>query len=292
MSVRADREEMWDVATMGYEPRELYPGTFALMTERLGTNAGFVVGDSAVFAIDSAINKVVTEKILLAIRERTPKPIKYLVNLTTHGDHCFGNRFFPQETLIVSHRDVKRRMVEKWEEEKAFMIGLLGEGMGIEEAEHRLPELTFDEGLEVELGGIRVELRCFGFCQHAGDTVAYIPEGKIAFTGNIVVGKPIFPWLLEGHSEDYLRVMRRLKEELELETIVPGHGPLCTPSDIDRHIEYLEDLRAAVGRAIEKGLSLEEAPAACELPRFRDYNLYEKIHLGLNVPNVYREMKG
>ncbi len=292
MPLRPESGQMWDVATMGYELRELHPGVFALMTERFGTNAGFVVGDSAVFAVDSAINRQATEKILQAIREHTPKPIKYLVNLTSKGDHWLGNRFFPRETLIVSHRDVKQRMREKWEEEKAFMIGLLGEGMGIEEAEPRLPELTFDEGLEVKLGGISVELRCFGFCQHAGDTVAYIPEAKIAFTGNMVVGKPLFPWLLEGRSMDYLRVMSRLKEELELETIVPGHGPLCTPSDIDRHIQYLEDLRAAVGKAIEKGLSAQEAVVACELPKYRDYHLYEKIHLGVNVPNVYREMKG
>jgi cyclase len=129
--------------------------------------------------------------------------------------------------------------------------------------EWRTPEVVFDSYAEVDLGGRTVQLWHFGAGNGPGDTVVYVPDIRTAWTGNYLVHAGIGAMLLQGGPDPYLASLRQMRETLpELETIVPGHGPMGDArSAIEWLIAYLERLRESVTTAFESGLTVDETIA-------------------------------
>ena len=88
----------------------------------------------------------------------------------------------------------------------------------------RLPDVVLDEYLEVDLGGRVVELYHFGHGNTPGDTVVYVPEARVAWTGNLILGAGTIPFLVEGGAGTYLEPMAKFTHTLEVGTLVPGQG--------------------------------------------------------------------
>ena len=248
-----------------FETRELGPGVYALVSSRVPVdNSGFIVGDDGVLVIDAHINGAMAKKIQAAVRQVTDKLILYLVNTNYHGDHTFGNYAFPPETRIIAHRETARAM-RNFEHEKELMIAASdGDEEVISGVRLRLPDIVFDDELVVGLGGRSVRILHLGGGNTAGDTVVYVPEARAAWTGNLIVGG-IIPPVFEGQPERYIETLARFARELDVSTIVPGHGPLEDESVLQRHFAYLLDLLASVRWAVSEGLSEEETLAAATL---------------------------
>jgi len=118
-------------------------------TDHTATNAGIVLGEKAVLVVESLRNARLAGQLLAHVRRRTRLPIRYLVNTSYHGDHCFGNFLFPPDTVLIQHAATRRHLLDHFEDDRAFM----GAGRGIEEVAPRPADLTTDHGLTVDLGG-------------------------------------------------------------------------------------------------------------------------------------------
>jgi cyclase len=282
--------------------RELAPGVYALLSgEAAVDNSGFVVGEREVLVIDAHINGTMARQIQAAVARVTHKPIRYLVNTNYHGDHTFGNYAFPAETTIIAHRETAARMVD-FEAEKALMLRTVNNDPAIfAEVRPRLPDLTFDERLRIDLGGRVVEVHHFGPGNTPGDTVVYVPEAKVAWTGNLVVGEGTIPPIFEGGPGAYLETIARFRRTLPVETIVPGHGAPTTGATLGRYLTYLSGLMATVRAAAGAGLSEDQAVAGLALddaylppadsPFAALAPFLSGIH-ALNVQLAYRELNG
>ena len=116
-------------------------------------NSGFVVGEHGVLVIDAHINGAMAGLIQTAVRQVTNKPILYVVNTNYHGDHTFGNYAFPQETLIVAQQKTAESMRD-FEREKQFLLPTVDNDPTVfGDVRLRLPDLVFNEYLELDLGG-------------------------------------------------------------------------------------------------------------------------------------------
>ena len=241
------------------ETRQLAPGVYALLSnETVVDNSGFVVGEHGVLVIDAHINGTMARQIQAAVRDVTDEPILYLVNTNHHGDHTFGNYAFPAETRIIAHRATAERM-RHFELEKKFMLATVGNDTTVYgDAQLRLPDLVFDDHLTIDLGDRVVEIYHFGAGNTPGDTVVYVPEAKVAWTGNLVVGEGTVPPIFEGNVAAYLATIARFRNSLDVATIVPGHGQMTTGAILGRYFAYLSALIDAVQRATDAGRSLEE----------------------------------
>ena len=282
------------------ETRELAPGVYALLSNKPPVdNSGFVVGARGVLVIDAHINGDMARQIQAAVRRVTDKPILYLVNTNAHGDHTFGNYAFPAETTVVAHRRTAEAM-RHFEEEKANLLPTVGGNPEIfGDVELRLPDVTFEETLRLDLGGRVVELHHFGSGNTPGDTVVYVPEARVAWTGNLILGEATIPWAIEGDARAYLETLAAMAARLDIETVVPGHVLTTSGETLGTYLHYLGGLIDDVQDARRRGLSLDETLAAlpldeaylppAESPLAAARPVFQGFHLW-NVKKTYQEL--
>ena len=240
-------------------PQELFPGVYVLVSSKGGVNhTGFVVGRKGVLVVDAHINVAMARQIQRAIQTVTNKPMLFLVNANHHGDHTFGNCAFHPETLIVQQRRTAE-LTPYFAEEKAFLLSSVGNDPEkiFEGVELRLPDIVFDSYLRFDLGGITVETHYFGPGNAPGDTVTYIPEGKIAFTGNMTGSTMVLT--LWTDAPTYLNSLSKFAQTLAVDTLIPSHTPRTTGEVIGQELHYLADLNNEVMKAVQAGWSMEEA---------------------------------
>ena len=277
------------------ETKELSRGVYALLSDKTNVdNCGFVVGEKGVLVIDAHISVGMARQIQEAVRRVTDKPILYLVNSNYHGDHTFGNCAFPVETLVVQHRRTAD-LVPYIEEEKAFVLPCVNHSPKVLEGiELRMPDLIFDDYLRLDLGGREVEVYYFGPANTPGDTITYVSEAKVAWTGNMTVGDLIIT--LESDAATYLNSLSRFAQTLEIETLVPSHSYLSTGAVIGRYMHYLSELNNAVMKAVSAGWTLKEAQERIPLkepfapaPGDPRTSFYKDLH-SFNVQKTYQAL--
>ncbi|MGN8159962.1 MBL fold metallo-hydrolase [Salinisphaera sp. SWV1] len=298
-TVEPEATPPWDAAQVKLTSKELGPGVFAVMPEdvftkdHVATTAGFVIGERSVLVIESMLNGDLASQLIGLVRQRTKKPIRFLVNTSYHGDHAYGNYLFSDSTAVIQHPATKRYMEEHFEDDRRFMIGLMGKGKGIERVQARTADITVADMLSVDLGGRRVEIRHFGFAQTPGDLVIWAPEAKVLWVGNMIQAPaPALPWLLEGRHSETMATLTRVREFLpEDAIIIPGHGRPMRPADIEFPLNYLRELDSAVRAAIDAGWSAEATLEAVDMPRYAEYSLFEWAHKSVNVPAAYQHVQ-
>ena len=242
--------------------KELAPRVYALVSSRSPVNnGGFVVGDRGVLVIDAGINGAMAAQIQKAVRQTTSTPIRYLINTNHLPDHTFGNYEFPSQTQIIAHRAtaeiVQSTDFEQRKKRPALKQVLNSDISVVADVQLRVPDTVFDHYLRLDLGGVVVELHHFGAGNTLGDTVVYVPEARVAWTGNLVVGRGSIPPMFEGRAGAYLETIARFKRALEVDTIIPGHGALVSGAILSRYVSYISELLDGVRAAVRRGQSLQ-----------------------------------
>jgi len=289
-------------STVRFRPRAFAPGVYALMARPMPRdNSWLIVGSDAALLVDAGINGAVAAQLQAWVAKLTDKPLKYLVNTNYHGDHTFGNYAFPASVEIIAHKLTAQSMADLDYEKKIRSRNLFGHEAAIADVTYwRKPDRVFEGRLDIDLGGRVVQLRHFGPGNTPGDTVVYVPDERIAWTGNFVSNQRIIPMLLEISPLQYIDTLARCKAALDIRTIVPGHGPLGKPVAFERTMRYLWALYQDVKAAFDAGLSAEGAVDAIALrPEFqlpwwfprRSMRDLMKQFQRLDVLFVYRELE-
>lgn len=299
------QEPVWDGNTVVLESQELADGVFAVIPTGademaaagypIATSGGFVIGENGVLVIESMLNARLNAQLNDLIAAETSLPVLYLVNTSYHGDHSYGNQYVADEIVIIKHANAAAYADEYLEEDKAFMIQNFGEGRGIEEVVPTDADILVGEGgsLRVNLGGVAVDIRDYGFAQTGGDLFVSVQSANVLWTGNPIVAQaPAVPWLLSGHLVETRNTLQAVYEAFDAETkVVPGHGPVTDIAAIKWGVDYLMAIENEVSKAISDGLSLEETAASVQLPDFHGYALYGWVHPNMNVPAAYNDLK-
>ncbi|MDC0675717.1 MBL fold metallo-hydrolase [Nannocystis radixulma] len=294
----------WTPNAIRLVSEELAPGVFAIYDTDaaehgpagipLATSGGFVVGDDGVLMVESMINRQLFCQAVALVQAETDRPIRYVVNTSSHGDHSFGNIFLPDDVEIVQHEQTAEYIDAHFEEDVAFMEANFGVDQGIDEIEPVTADIRVaDSGWSVDLGGVVVEARHYGFAQTPGDLFVYVPDAKVLWTGNaFVTEEPGIPWLLAGNGSAAEVTLTAVKDSLPADAIVvPGHGRPLAPAAMEFSIAYLHAMLAGVETAVADGLDVEATVAAVALPDYQGYRLWDWIHKQVNVPNTYAEFK-
>ena len=254
-----------------------------------------VIGKDGVLLVESMINRQLFCQLVALVRKETDKPITHVVNTSSHGDHSFGNAFLPAGVHIVQHRRTAEYIAAHFEEDVAFMKMNFGADQGLDELHAVAADILVDDDkpFQLDLGGISVEARYYGFAQTGGDLFVHVPSAKVVWTGNpLVADKPAVPWLLAGHAQDVGTTLSKVKAALPPDSIViPGHDHPTGVTGFDFSVNYLGELVRQVGSSVAQGQTVDQTVANVTMAPYQGYALWGWIHKMVNVPTTYGELK-
>ncbi|WP_316526795.1 MBL fold metallo-hydrolase [Kitasatospora brasiliensis] len=261
------------------------------------SNAGLVVSGDEALLVDTLFTVPQTRDLLAAIKQALPAAaIDTLVNSHSDGDHWWGNQLLPDATVIASEAaaidmgrdhlhqllaapgDVPLPRVVR-EMRKVFdFIGIVP----------TLPNRTFSGELEVAVGKRTVRLIEVGPAHTWGDVLVHVPDTGVLFAGDILFigGHPV---VHSGPVERWIAACDLILG-LDVETIVPGHGPVVGKPEVRTFRSYLERVLAHATRSHRAGVPVLRAAREMDLSGFEDW--IDRERLLLNIGAVYRELNG
>ena len=268
---------------------EVADGVFAYIQANGGlciSNAGFIVGDDDVLIVDTLFTRPMNHEFQAQIRRVTSKPARHLVNTHHHVDHTLGNALFP-DSCIVAHR-MAEAMMGRMEVPGILPYAVPHFAADIEGVPVRMPDIAFEGSLEFDLGGRRVQLFSFAPGHTASDVVAYLPREKVLFAGDLAFYR-VTPVTLDGHVSGWIRSLDRILR-MDIDVVVPGHGPIGDLEDLQLVRAYLALLRRQARRAHARGLTVEEAVAGLRLGEYAAWREPERAIFA--IARLYREFAG
>ena len=271
--------------------QEVAPNVFAYIHSGVGwdiCNSGFIVGDDGVLVIDAMMVASQVRLYMEEIRKVTDKPIRYVVNTHHHVDHSFGNQFYlPAE--IVSHRGCREALITRGAD-----VGMLSERYPHyrdDWAEARLTpaSITYEDKMIVHLGGKVIELLHPGPAHTYGDTLVYLPEDKVLFTGDVAFHY-LTPLARDGHISNWIKVANGILNHLDATTLIPGHGPVSGKEVVSATLKYLRLVKRKSRSHFQRGASVEDTSRAIPLGEYADWVEPERVMV--NVQRLYQEFRG
>ena len=267
------------------------------------SNAGLVTDQGETLLVDTLFDLKLTREMLDGFRAALPAAatIGTLVNTHANGDHTFGNQLLPDSRIIASRACAEemagRRpeefiaMMRNWREmgdAGAFLNEMMGSRFDFEDIVYTPPTETFERELSLRVGAKEVRLVNVGPAHTRGDVLAYVPAERTVFTGDILfVGG--HPAIWAGPVANWIHACELILS-WDVETVVPGHGPITDKSGVRALKTYLEYLHAETRKRFDAGMSDEEAARDICFDAFRDWTDGERIFINVNA--LYREFAG
>ncbi|MEJ2309145.1 MAG: MBL fold metallo-hydrolase [Gammaproteobacteria bacterium] len=267
------------------------------------SNAGFVVTEAGVVVFDALGTPALGYRLLQRIREVTDKPIARIVISHYHADHVYGLQAFKEhaeappvlaQTLTLGYaggtaasqgEDAQRRLEQRrqvlfpWVDEKTYVVP---------------PDVTFEDELIFELGGISFMLKHLGPAHAPGDTIMLVKEHGVLFSGDVIY-KGRVPFL-DSPETDITRWLNGLEYLATLDPappyVIPGHG---VPSDDVRKAiattrDYIKYVRKVMGQAVDDFILFDEAYEAADWSEYESMPAFDASNRG-NAYRIYLELE-
>lgn len=244
--------------------------------EKFTTTDMFVVTDDGVLVADAQGSVEATRGLVEAIRKITPKPIRYVVVCSDHGDHTGGNSALPPGIVYFIHptsRAILERQAKGWKPP----------------ADARL----VTEKETVRMGGEDFEILFLGRAHTGGDLSVYLPRRKILFLSETFLNR-VFPAMRSAYPSDWLRSLDRA-EKMNADIYIPGHGFTETAA-VSK--EELRNFHQALQAVIDEATRLYKAGVPVDdAIRQADWGEYKSWTLAgsqgpIAIRKVYEELSG
>ncbi len=262
-------------------------------------NTGVIIGDEAVMVVDTQATPVMAQDVIRRIREVTDKPIKYVLLSHYHAVRVLGASAYEPQQIIAS-RETYNLIVERGEQDKASEIGRFPRLFrNVESIPDGLtwPTITFEGEMTLNLGNLEVVIIHAGRGHTKADTIAWLPDQKIMFAGDLVEFQAT-PYAGDAYFRDWPNTLDRLID-MKPEKLVPGRGPaLNNPQEVHAAIAgtrgFLNDLYDRVNQGVAAGKDLKtiyrEVYDAMQ-PRYHEWAIFDHC-MPFDVTRAYDEARG
>ena len=261
-------------------------------TEQRGSNHGIVTTTDGLVLIDGPHKPSDTLRLKADIERRGP--LRYILNTEPHGDHWTSNAYF--DVPVVAHEGVRDRILATNMDEHVARVATFGpdEPKLLEGYRPNAPVITFSKEMRLHVGN--TTFRMVHMPGHTSAQAAVIVEEEgVVFTSDNIFCK-VHTWLQEADPELWLGALDSLRG-LGLDTLVPGHGPVCDRRYLDEQgafiSEWVDYVRRAVDRDLTKEQALESLTAMTErYPMDVEQDGMAPRVMKMNVANLYDFVTG
>jgi glyoxylase-like metal-dependent hydrolase (beta-lactamase superfamily II) len=258
------------------------------MLKGQGGNVGISAGEDWVYIIDDQIQPV-TQQLLAEIRKISDRPIRFIINTHHHADHVGGNEVISGTgAIIVAHDNVYQRMSTR---QFNNFLNKTTEPW----AAGALPVITFSDRITLHLNGEDVTVTHVANGHTDGDAIIHFPVSNVIHMGDIYFNG-LYPFIdldsggsLQGILAGVELALTMAKKDTR---IIPGHGPLSTPTELTAYRDFLVQAQANVQALIDQGKSLEEVIAARPTAQWDDALGKTWIKPAQMVTFIYNSLTG
>ncbi|HEY7285212.1 MAG TPA: MBL fold metallo-hydrolase [Vicinamibacterales bacterium] len=225
-------------------------------------NVGFIVGSRATLVVDTGMGLRNGQTVARELAKVSTHDELYVVSTHFHPEHALGEAAFPPTARIVRARTQQQdidefglSLAETFASRSAVNKQLL------DGARYRKADIVFDGEHTIDLGGVRVRLMALGPTHTRGDTVAWVENDRVLFTGDIVMNGTFVAFASPYSSvRAWLAALDRLAP-LDPARIVPSHGEMGDASLIAKDKAYLSAVQNRTRALRAGGKSADECIA-------------------------------
>ena len=224
-------------------------------------NVGIVAGERATLIIDTGLGERNGAIVLQEARKVSDNTEFYIAATHYHPEHDLGATAFPPNAKMLRWRTQQLEVDDIGEETNRRFAGfspVLAELLAT--ARFRPADILFDEAITLDLGGVHVRIWGVGPTHTRGDTVFFVEEDRVLFSGDVVM--PVFP-AVNGQSSSIAKWLADMSEfeALNPVAVVGAHGRMGDVGMIRRYREYLTAVQSRVAAAKRSGISVEQTTA-------------------------------
>jgi glyoxylase-like metal-dependent hydrolase (beta-lactamase superfamily II) len=218
-------------------------------------NTGIVVGDNAVMVVDTQATPIMAQDVIRRIREVTDKPIKYVALSHYHAVRVLGASAYQPEHIIAS-QDTYDLIVERGAADMKSEIERFPRLFRAVESVPGLtwPTLVFQQQMTLWLGKLEVRLMQIGRGHTKGDTVIWLPQDQVLFSGDLVEFDAT-PYAGDAYFSDWPAALDAIAA-LKPRALVPGRGAaLKTPDEVTKALDGTRSFVSELYRCVQEGAS-------------------------------------
>jgi len=255
-----------------------------------GGTIGVLVGPQGTFMVDTQFAPL-TDRIVAAIKQISPNPIRFVVNTHVHPDHTGGNANMGKLGATIFARDELRdRLMNP-------APGANGQP-GTPAPEVGLPVITYENKITFHMDGETIDLIPIRKAHTDGDTMVYFHNADILMTGDFYrsIGYPNVDRANGGSLDGMITGLAQIVALAGPNTkIIPGHGAIVDRNAVAAHRDMMLGVRAEVAKLMQQGKTSDEVLAAHPTSAF-DANVLPAAPNGDRmadrfVGQVYAELK-
>lgn len=280
-------------------PVEIADGVFVIADGRvpLVPNIGVIVGERAALVVDTGLgprNGAIVRDIARNLADDRPL---FLTITHFHPEHGFGAQAFGDATIIYN----RTQHEEFREKANGYLQTFRGLGDAVAQQLEGVtfvdPQLVYDGGADLDLGGKLVQLRTWGRAHSRGDQAVFLPAERILFTGDLVENRfyPIFPFFppydVDVDGRNWMAVVEALTR-LDPRIVIPGHGEAGGADLLTTTLEYLTLLSSETKRLAAAGSNTETILSALARQlqaRYPDWDASEPWRIATGVQTFLAE---
>jgi cyclase len=244
----------------------------------------FVVGANGVLVADGQGSPAATQTMLNAITTVTPKPVKWYVVGSDHGDHTAGNSVLPKDITYVIHRNslaqMQRDAANPDRQPSAPPVVVP-------------PAAMSGDAQTIDLGGMEVRAMFLGRAHTGGDLMVYLPAQKILFMSEAFLNR-VFPAMRSAYPTEWVATIDKALA-MDVDRYVPGHGfieePKVSREELIEFQKALKAVNAEVKRLHDEGLSADAAVVKANWGPYTEWFLRDQ-QAPIAVRKVYEELDG
>lgn len=234
------------------------------MLQGRGGNVGAIVGPQGILLIDDDY-KVVSEKLRAALKELGFDTPKFIINTHWHGDHTEGNEIFGKDAVIISHDNVRKRLMQT--------NTIFGRAVP-PSAAIGWPMLTYADSITVHFNDEEIRAEHYPNGHTDGDSVIFFVKANVVHMGDdFFAGR--FPFVdldsggsVQGLINNVTALIAKIPADAK---IIPGHGPLSTLDDLRAYQRTLSETATIVQDEMKKKMTLDEIKKAGLPAKYREF---------------------